>query len=181
MQQNVLTTLFYRQRQEGAKIIRLKKRLLAILTKLALLVILLIILLKVASAPMSKTTNCRLQQTFFHVCSTGTGRQAVTKDNVIRFLNSRPVIGHNVSLVQLLAMSEFKYTTLGDTDYFQGVSGSGLPSKSTPVVLVKIYGIVVSGEAQPSTAFRQFYEHASLVIIINARTGDIFSSVVEPA
>ncbi|MBA2287937.1 MAG: hypothetical protein H0W02_20880 [Ktedonobacteraceae bacterium] len=159
---------------------RFKKRLGAMLTKLALLVILLIMLQGAASAPMSKITNCQFEQRYFHVCSTGTGLHAVTKGDVIRFLNSQPDIGHNSSLVHVLAITDFKYTTLGDTDYFHGMSGSDLPSKSTPVVLVQLRGIVANSDARPVTGLHQFYEDASLVIIINAQTGDIFSWLVEP-
>ncbi|MBA2287603.1 MAG: hypothetical protein H0W02_19175 [Ktedonobacteraceae bacterium] len=160
---------------------RFKKRLGAMLAKLALLVILLIMLQGAASAPMSKITNCQFEQRYFHVCSTGTGAHAVTKEDVIRFLNSQPEIGHDSGLVHVLAISELKYTTLGNTDYFQGMSGSDLPAKSTPVVLVKLRGIVANSDTRPVTGRHQFYEDASLVLIINAQTGDIFSALQEPA
>lgn len=153
-----------------------KQWLASVLTKLLLVWILLIIFSAASFAPAARATTCALEQPYFALCPTGTGARAVTRDDVMRFLNSHPMLSHHTGLEQLVAITEFKYLPLGDTNYFQGMSGNTLPSGTTLVISVHILGIF---DFYPLRGpVRTSYGQASL--LIDARTGDMFSAEIGP-
>lgn len=139
----------------------------SLITKLVILVILLLLLAGAFIWPVSRAAAC---DTIGKICPTGTGPHAITEDDVIQYLLNDPYMGHDVSLTRLMSIQKFIYEPLGRTDYFQGVSGTGLPSVDTPALAVTFCGIFRIWSGRPKAIMYTTY--ACDTIIIDIQTGE---------
>lgn len=143
----------------------------SLIAKLVILVILLLLLVGAFIWPVSRAAaqvaSC---DTIGKICPTGTGTHPITEEDVINYLINEPYMGHNASLVRFMSIQKFIYEPLGRTDYFQGMSGTGLPSVDMPALAVTFCGIFRIWSGRPRAIMYTTY--ACDTIIIDAQTGE---------
>lgn len=150
----------------------------SLITKLVMLVILLFLLVGVFIWPISRAAaQAASCDTIGKICPTGTGPHAITEDDVIQYLIAHPYVGHNVALVRLMNIQKFMYEPLGKTNYFQDMSGTGLPSVDTPALSVTFCGIFRFAPARSNVPTHMSY--ACSTIIFDVQTGEWLS--IRPA
>jgi|GEM_PF-3337024 hypothetical protein len=142
----------------------------SLITKLMMLVILLLLLVGAFIWPVSRAAaQAASCDTIGKICPTGTGTHPITEEDVINYLINEPYMGHNVSLVRFMSIQKFIYEPLGQTNYFQDMSGTGIPSVDTPALSVTFCGLFRVWSERPRAIMYTVYSCDT--IIFNVQTG----------